>query len=152
MPNFVGLPAEVAELCNVIQLLVADDEALREIIQQLNPVLTAHHIVAAHCTVAPESTQAAAEVVQRAGARSLDAPIHRQLRSLLKKASSFIMSRATTARRTEVLQFLEASSKEIAEFGDIGEATRANLADERGDGGECAIRRRSVSLWSRSAA
>ena len=74
VPNFVGSPAEVAELCNIIQLFVADDEALREIIQQLNPVLTAHHIVAAHCTVAPESMQAAAEVVQRRGARFLDAP------------------------------------------------------------------------------
>jgi 3-hydroxyisobutyrate dehydrogenase-like beta-hydroxyacid dehydrogenase len=72
--NFVGSPAEVAELCDVIQIFVADDEALLEMVRQLTPALTAQHIVIAHCTVAPESMRAAAAIVQRRGARFLEAP------------------------------------------------------------------------------
>src|SRR5436190_15641790 len=72
--NFVGSPAEVAELCDVIQIFVADDEALLEMVRQLTPGLTAQHIVIAHCTVAPETMRAAAEIVQRRGARFLEAP------------------------------------------------------------------------------
>src|ERR1700760_345016 len=69
--NFVGSPAEVAELCDVVQLFVADDEALLDMVRLLSPVLTAHHIITAHCTVAPESMRWAAEIVQRRGARFL---------------------------------------------------------------------------------
>ena len=127
VPNFVGSPAEVAELCNVIQLFVADDEALREIIQQLNPVLTAHHIVAAHCTVAPESMQAAAEVVQRRGARFLDAPFTGSKIAAEKGELVYYVAGDDGAVR-EARKFLEASSKEIVEFGDIGEATLVKLA------------------------
>ena len=127
VPNFVGSPAEVAELCNVIQLFVADDEALREIIQQLNPVLTAHHVVAAHCTVAPESMQAAAEVVQRRGARFLDAPFTGSKIAAEKGELIYYVAGDDGAVR-EARKFLEASSKEIVEFGDIGEATLVKLA------------------------
>jgi 3-hydroxyisobutyrate dehydrogenase-like beta-hydroxyacid dehydrogenase len=127
VPNFVGSPAEVAELCNVIQLFVADDEALREIIQQLSPVLTAHHIVAAHCTVAPESMQAAAEVVQRRGARFLDAPFTGS-KNAAEKGELVYYVAGDDGAVYEARRFLEASSKEIVEFGDIGEATLVKLA------------------------
>jgi 3-hydroxyisobutyrate dehydrogenase-like beta-hydroxyacid dehydrogenase len=127
VPNFVGSPTEVAELCNVIQLFVADDEALRDIVQQLSPVLTAHHIVAAHCTVAPESMQAAAEVVQRRGARFLDAPFTGSRNAAEKGELTYYIAGDDGALR-EARRFLEASSKEIIEFGEIGEATLIKLA------------------------
>jgi 3-hydroxyisobutyrate dehydrogenase-like beta-hydroxyacid dehydrogenase len=127
VPNFVGSPAEVAELCNVIQLFVADDEALREIIQQLSPVLTAHHVITAHCTVAPDSMQAAAEVVQRRGARFLDAPFTGSKTAAEKGELTYYIAGDDGALR-EARRFLEASSKEIIEFGDVGEATLIKLA------------------------
>src|SRR3954467_7277000 len=73
-PNFVGSPTEVAELCDLLQIFVADDEALLDIVGKLSPGLTAQHIVTAHCTIAPETMRAAAEMVERRGARFLDAP------------------------------------------------------------------------------
>lgn len=127
VPNFVGSVAEVAELCNIIQIFVADDEALREIIQQLSAVLTAHHIVLAHCTVAPESMQAAAEIVQRRGARFLDAPFTGSKGAAEKGELTYYVAGDDGALR-EARRFLEASSKEIIEFGDIGEATLVKLA------------------------
>lgn len=127
VPNFVGSVAEVAELCNVIQIFVADDEALREIIQQLSTVLTAHHVVLAHCTVAPESMQAAAEIVQRRGARFLDAPFTGSKGAAEKGELTYYVAGDDGALH-EARRFLEASSKEIIEFGDIGEATLVKIA------------------------
>jgi 3-hydroxyisobutyrate dehydrogenase-like beta-hydroxyacid dehydrogenase len=127
VPNFVGSVAEVAELCNVIQLFVADDEALREIIQQLSSVLTAHHVILAHCTVAPESMQAAAEIVQRRGARFLDAPFTGSKGAAEKGELTYYIAGDDGALR-EARRFLEASSKEIIEFGEIGEATLVKVA------------------------
>ena len=43
--NFVGSPAEVAELCDLVQIFVSDDEALLEIVRQLSPALNAEHVV-----------------------------------------------------------------------------------------------------------
>jgi 3-hydroxyisobutyrate dehydrogenase-like beta-hydroxyacid dehydrogenase len=127
VPNFVGSVAEVAELCNVIQIFVADDQALREIIQQLSAVLTAHHVVLAHCTVAPESMQAAAEVVQRRGARFLDAPFTGSKGAAEKGELTYYVA-GDDGALSEARRFLEASSKEIIEFGEIGEATLVKLA------------------------
>ena len=71
----VGSPVEVAELCDVVQLFVADDTALLETVRQLTPGLTAQHVVTAHCTVAPKRLmRGAAEIVERRGARFLEAP------------------------------------------------------------------------------
>ncbi|HEX8280287.1 MAG TPA: NAD(P)-binding domain-containing protein, partial [Chthoniobacterales bacterium] len=73
-PNFVGSPAEVAELCDFVQIFVSDDEALLEMVQQMKQSLNAHHVIMAHSTVAPNTMRAAAEIVQRRGGQFLDAP------------------------------------------------------------------------------
>src|SRR2546423_15611005 len=55
VPNFVGSPGEVAELCNYIQIFVSDGEALLQTVEQLGGGLTSKHVVLAHSTVAPDS-------------------------------------------------------------------------------------------------
>src|SRR3954462_13917852 len=74
VPNFVGAPAELAEMCDYIQIFVSDDDALLDVIRQLAPALTARHIVIAHPTVAPHSMRSAADLVERRGARFVEAP------------------------------------------------------------------------------
>src|SRR5262245_46827607 len=64
VPNFVGSPGEVAEICNYIQIFVSDDEALLQTAQQLGEKLTPRHLVLAHSTVAPDSMRAAAQIVE----------------------------------------------------------------------------------------
>jgi 3-hydroxyisobutyrate dehydrogenase-like beta-hydroxyacid dehydrogenase len=127
VPNFVGSAVEVGELCNVVQIFVADDDALKEMIQQLSPALTAHHIVLAHCTVAPETMQAAAETVQRRGARFLDAPFTGSKMAAENGELIYYVAGDDGALH-EARRFLEASSKEIVELGEIGEATLIKLA------------------------
>src|SRR5882757_4363097 len=74
IPNFVGAPAELAEMCDNLEIFVSDDEALDYVIKQLAPALTARHLVIAHSTVALHSMTAAAEIIERRGARFVEAP------------------------------------------------------------------------------
>ena len=55
VPNFVGAPAEFAEMCDFIQVFVSDDDALLYVVKQLSPALSARHIVIAHPTVSPQT-------------------------------------------------------------------------------------------------
>src|SRR4051812_11751639 len=64
-PNFVGSPIELAELCDMIQIFVSDDDALLEMIQRMKSTLTKQHVVIASCTVSPDTMRAAAEIVER---------------------------------------------------------------------------------------
>src|SRR5436305_13959699 len=73
VPNFVGSPGEVAELCNYIQIFVSDDEALLQTVEQLSENLRPDHVGLAHSTVAPDSMRVAAEIVEGRGARFLEA-------------------------------------------------------------------------------
>ena len=126
--NFVGSPTEVAELCDVIQIFVADDEALLGMVQQLSPGLTAQHTVTAHCTVAPESMRAAAEMVERRGARFLDAPFTGSKVAAESGQLVYYIGGDESALK-QARPILEASSKEIVVIGNrVGDATVMKVA------------------------
>ncbi|MEO5721243.1 MAG: NAD(P)-binding domain-containing protein [Chthoniobacterales bacterium] len=126
-PNFVGSPAEIAQLADFIQIFVADDEALLEMVAQLKPALKAHHVVMAHCTVAPHTMRAAAEIVQRRGAQFLDAPFTgSKLAAAQGELVYYIGGDEVAFRRARPI--LEGSSKDIIEIGEIGQATTIKIA------------------------
>ena len=126
--NFLGSPAEVAELCDLVQIFVADDEALLATVQQLSPGLTAQHIVTAHCTVAPESMRAAAEVVQRRGARFLEAPFTGSKVAAENGQLVYYLAGDEAALK-QARPILEASSKEIVVISqNIGDASIMKVA------------------------
>ncbi len=125
--NFLGSPVEVAELCDVIQIFVADDEALLETVKQLVPGLTAQHIVTAHCTVAPENMRAAAEIVERRGARFLEAPFTGSKVAAEKgELVYYIGGDESTLKQARPV--LEGSSKEILVIGKIGDGSVMKVA------------------------
>ena len=126
-PNFVGSPAEIAELADFIQIFVADDDALLEIVERLKPALKAHHVVMAHCTVAPHTMRAAAEIVQRRGAQFLDAPFTGSKLAAEKGELVYYIGGDEAAFR-RARPVLEGSSKEIIEIGEIGQATTIKIA------------------------
>ena len=126
--NFLGSPAEVAELCDFVQIFVADDDALLSTVQQLSPGLTAQHVVAAHCTVAPESMRAAAEVVERRGARFLEAPFTGSKVAAANGQLVYYVAGDDAALK-QVRPMLEASSKEIIVISEqIGDASILKVA------------------------
>lgn len=126
-PNFVGSPAEIAQLADLIQVFVSDDDALLETVEQLKPALKAHHIVIVHSTVAPHTMRAAAEIVQRRGAQFLDAPFTgSKLAAEKGELVYYIGGDEAAFRRARPL--LAASSKEMIEIGAVGEATVIKIA------------------------
>lgn len=126
-PNFVGSPRELAEVCDFIQIFVADDEALLATTREMMPALGAHHIVLAHSTVAPESMRSAAENVRRRGAEFLDAPFTGSKNAAEKGELVYYIGGDELALRL-ARPVLEASSKEILVIGAIGDATTVKIA------------------------
>jgi 3-hydroxyisobutyrate dehydrogenase-like beta-hydroxyacid dehydrogenase len=127
VPNFVGSPGELAELCDYIQIFVSDDDALLETVQRLNEKLAPRHVVLAHSTVAPDSMRAAAEIVGRSGARFVDAPFTGS-KVAAEKGELVYYVAGDEAALLEARSILEASSKRIVEIGAIGQATAVKIA------------------------
>jgi 3-hydroxyisobutyrate dehydrogenase-like beta-hydroxyacid dehydrogenase len=127
VPNFVGSPAEVAELCDFVQIFVSDDDALLQMVQRMTPNLTAHHIVMAHCTVSPDTMRAAAEIVERRGGQLLDCPFTGSKNAAEKGELVYYVGGDEAALR-QARPVLEASSKEIIEIGKVGDATTVKVA------------------------
>ncbi len=127
VPNFVGSPAEVAELCDYIQIFVADDDALLQMMQRMTPNLTASHIVMAHCTVSPDTMRAAAEMAERRGARLLDCPFTGS-KNAAEKGELVYYVGGDEAALNRARPILEASSKQIIEIGNVGDATTIKVA------------------------
>src|SRR5215467_4184391 len=127
VPNFVGAPAELAEMCDCIQIFVSDDDALLDVLRQMAPALGARHIVIAHPTVAPHSMRAAADLVERRGARFVEAPFTGSKIGAEKGELVYYVAGDEVALR-EARPILEASAKEVIEIGEIGQATVVKLA------------------------
>jgi 3-hydroxyisobutyrate dehydrogenase-like beta-hydroxyacid dehydrogenase len=127
VPNFVGSPAELAELCDYIQIFVSDDEALLHTARQLSENVASRHIVIGHSTVAPDSMRAAAEIIGSRGARFLEAPFTGS-RVAAEKGELVYYTGGDEAVLRQARPILEASSKEIIEIGELGQATVIKIA------------------------
>src|ERR1700744_3458227 len=62
-PNFVASPGEVAELCDTIQLVVADNVALLSVIDAMHGVISPRHTIICSATVGAKATLEAAKIV-----------------------------------------------------------------------------------------
>src|SRR6266508_1357419 len=127
VPNFVGSLGELAEVCNYIQIFVSDDEALLQTVEQLSESLTPRHVVLAHSTVAPDSMRAAAEIVERRGARFIEASFTGS-KPAAENGELVYYVGATDAALQEARPILEASSKQIIYIGAIGQASAIKIA------------------------
>jgi len=127
VPNFVGSPGELANLCDYIQIFVSDDEALLQTVEQLSADLAPRHIVLAHSTVAPESMHVAAEIVEHRGARFVEATFTGSKLAAEKGELVYYVGGTDVALR-EARPILEASSKEIIHIGPVGQASAIKIA------------------------
>jgi 3-hydroxyisobutyrate dehydrogenase-like beta-hydroxyacid dehydrogenase len=91
------------------------------------PALAPRHIVLAHSTVSPYSMRAAADVVERRGARFVEAPFTGSKIAAEKGELVFYVAGDEAALR-EARPILEGSAKEIIEIGEIGQATTIKVA------------------------
>ena len=149
VPNFVGSPAEVAELCDYIQIFVSDDDALLQMVQRMTPNLTANHIVMAHCTVSPDTMRAAAEIVERRNGKLLDCPFTGS-KNAAEKGELVYYVGGDDAALALARPILEASSKEIVEIGKVGDATTIKVATNMITAASVQAAAEALALVSRS--
>ena len=127
VPNFVGSPAELAEMCDYLQIFVSDDDALVKTVHQLSGTLAPRHVVIAHSTVAPNSMRGAAKIVESRGAHFVEAPFTGS-KTAAEKGELVYYVAGTDAALQKARPILEASSKEIIEIGKLGQATAIKIA------------------------
>ena len=125
--NFLSSAAEVAESANHIQIFVSDGRALLSVVNALAPALTPSHVVMNHATVSPRETCAAAEIVAARHARFLDAPFTGS-RDAAERGELVYYIGGDSAVLNIVRPQLQASSKEILEIGEIGQASVVKIA------------------------
>jgi 3-hydroxyisobutyrate dehydrogenase-like beta-hydroxyacid dehydrogenase len=127
VPNFVGSPAELTQTCNYLQIFVSDDDALMRIIQLISPALTASHVVIAHPTVSPDTIREGASLVERRGARLVEAPFTGSKLAAEKGQLVYYVSGEESAVAA-VRPLLQASSTAIIDIGEIGQASIIKVA------------------------
>ncbi len=127
VPNFVGSPIELAELCDLIQLFVSDDDALLEMVQRIKSALTKQHVVIASSTVSPDTMRAAAEIVERRGGRLVDAPFTGSKAAAASGELVYYIG-GEPAALDQARPVLEGSAKEVVEIGTVGQASAMKIA------------------------
>src|SRR5262245_35541467 len=127
VPNFVGSLAELAGLCNYIQIFVSDDDALLQSVEQLSEKLTPRHVIFAHSTVAPDSMRAAADIVERRGARFVEGCLTGSKGAAEEGELGYYVGGRDEPLR-ESRPILEASGKEIVHIGPVGQASAIKVA------------------------
>lgn len=126
-PSFLSSPAEIAEASRHIQIFVSNGEALHSVLRAMLPALTPEHVILNHATVSPADTLQAAEIVAEKHAAFLDAPFTGSRDAAA--AGQLVYYIGGDSRVLErVRPQLEASSKQILEIGDIGQASVVKVA------------------------
>lgn len=125
-PNFLASPAEVAGLCDVLQLVVADSTALFAILDALRGSLSARHTVICSATVGDRVTQEAARMVEATGAKFLDAPFTGSKEAAEKGQLVYYIGGSDEAFRNAE-PILKASSKAIVRIGGVGQAATVKI-------------------------
>ena len=127
LPALAPDPAAVAQEADVLQIFVADDEALRSTIHALLPALGANHVVLSHATVAPETVQKLAAEVAATGAAFLDAPFTGSRDAAAQGQITYYIGGAAKALE-RARPVLAASAKATLPMGAVGQASAVKLA------------------------
>jgi 3-hydroxyisobutyrate dehydrogenase-like beta-hydroxyacid dehydrogenase len=127
LPAPVPDPAAVARTADILQIFVADDEALRSTLHALLPALGPDHVVLSHATVAPETVRLSAAAVQATGAAFLDAPFTGSRDAAAEgQITYYVGGEASALERARPV--LDASARSILRVGAVGQASAVKLA------------------------
>ena len=126
-PNFLSSPAEVAEAAKHIQIFVSDGPALLSVVKNLTPALTPDHVVMNHATISPHETREVADLVASRHAKFLDAPFTGSRDAAGRGELVYYIGGDPEVLAT-VRPVLQASSKQILEIGEIGQASIVKIA------------------------
>lgn len=122
-------PAEVAIHSDVMFIMVTEPEALNEVLTRENGVLQGlqeETVVTNMSTVSHEATMDAAESVESAGGRFLDAPVS-GTKKPAENGTLVILTGGDESLVEEVTPVLQTMGKEIIYCGETGQATNMKL-------------------------
>jgi 3-hydroxyisobutyrate dehydrogenase-like beta-hydroxyacid dehydrogenase len=119
-------PASVARDSEILQIFVADDQALQDTLNALIPALGPRHVVLSHATVAPQTVRQLAADVTATGAAFLDAPFTGSRDAAAQgQITYYIGGNAAALERARPI--LTASAKAILPVGEVGQASAIKL-------------------------
>jgi len=127
LPNFLGSPAEVAEVCEIIQVFVSDAEALFAVIDAFEDKLTSRHVILCNATVGPDATIEAARSVTEKGAKFVDAPFTGS-RLAAERSEMVYYLGGEDDLLDRVDPILRVSSKATVRVGHVGQAAAVKIA------------------------
>ena len=127
LPALAPDPAAVAREADILQIFVADDEALRATVHALRPALGPNHVVLSHSTVAPETARQLAAEVSATGAAFLDAPFTGSRDAAAQGQITYYIGGAASALE-RARPVLAASAKSVLPVGEVGQASAVKLA------------------------
>ena len=120
-PNFLGTPAEVAQASDILQIFVADPQAVFDVLDAIGDSLTPRHTVVCSATIGRPAVLEAAQRVAAYGARFLDAPFT-GTKGAAEKAQLVYYIGGDEETFQIAKPVLEVTSKAIVKIGDIGQA------------------------------
>ncbi|MCW0218969.1 MAG: NAD(P)-dependent oxidoreductase [Prosthecobacter sp.] len=121
VPGAQPTPQAVAHAANIIQIFVRDSAALLQAIRDMQPALTADHIILNHATVSKAATLEAAALTHASGATYLDAPFTGSKMAAQNGKLVYYIGGSSEALES-VRPILEHSSTKILPLGEIGDA------------------------------
>ena len=119
--NFLGSPAEVAEVSDFLQLFVSDPKAVHDVLDAIGDTLSSRHTVICSSTIGPAATREVAQRVRERGTRFLDAPFT-GTKGAAEKGQLVYYIGGDDETFLDAKPILEASSKAIVRIGEIGQA------------------------------
>ncbi len=119
-------PAALAEVCDAIVVCVSADHDVLAVMDALSPALQAGAVVIDTSTVSSDTARQAAERVEAAGGRFLDAPVSGGVEGAKKASLAMMVGGEATVLET-VRPVLEAMAARIQHMGPVGagQATKA---------------------------
>jgi len=127
-PGFLGTPAEVAGAAEVLQLFVADPEAVFSVLDAIGEALTPEHLVICSPTLGRDATLEAARRVVSRGARFLDAPFTGSREAAARAQLLYFVGGDETVI-AEALPVLKVSGgKGVVPLGRVGDAAVIKVA------------------------
>lgn len=127
LPSPRATPGEVAAGADILQIFVADDDALASTVRAMQPALGPQHIILSHATVAPQTVLDLAGEVSAAGAAFLDAPFTGSRDAAAAgKITYYIGGEPRALDRARPV--LEASARAIMPCGEVGQASTLKIA------------------------
>jgi 3-hydroxyisobutyrate dehydrogenase-like beta-hydroxyacid dehydrogenase len=125
--GFAKSLSDLAQHSQVIQIFVANDQAVLETIQDLSAGLTADHLIILNSTISPRTAESVREKLTASGTSVVDAPFTGSKAAAEKGQLVYYLAgdKPAVERARPVL---EASSKEILFFDKFGDAGLVKIA------------------------